>query len=246
LPNKAQSRREKVSAMASAQWYKTNPFVAFPIDALFSPSGAFVGFAMKKVGGHKPIHMLYSPASRKLQFHKANYQFLIRAASNISKAVAFVSSDPGTYIPTSIDVAQITAIINAIRDPGAMPNLQTVLSPASLHAAAPSVSLNSKLKTRAFGGIAASAAGTVLICFGGGAVWPGVLILGAGIMCNVVIPPELKKLRQERSQASSSWRIVQDAWTRQPGNKQYLEIKRAAEDLIRALADLPNEERRGI
>jgi hypothetical protein len=79
-----------------------------------------------------------------------------------------------------------------------------------------------------------------------GAVWPGVLILGAGIVCNVVIPPELKKLRQERSQACSSWRIVQDAWTRQPGNKQYLEIKRAAEDLIRALADLPNEERRGI
>jgi hypothetical protein len=159
---------------------------------------------------------------------------------------AFVSSQSATYIPTTIDVAQITAIINGIRDPGQTPNLPTVLSPTSLHAAAPSVALNSKLKTRAFGGIAASAAGAVLICFGGGAVWPGVLLLGAGILCNVVIPPELKKLRQDRSQANSSWRIVQDAWTRQAGNSQYLEIKKGAEDLIRALADLPNEERRGI
>src|SRR5262245_2459365 len=90
FPTKAQSRRDKVSAMASAHWYKNHPFVAFPIDLLFSPNGAFVGFAIKKIGGHKPVHMLYSPANRKIKFHKANYKFLVRAASNISKAVASV------------------------------------------------------------------------------------------------------------------------------------------------------------
>jgi hypothetical protein len=79
-PDKAQSRRAKISAMASAQWYKTAPFVAFPIDALFSPTGAFVGYVMKKVTGSKPVHMLYSPASRMTDFPKANYQFLTRAA----------------------------------------------------------------------------------------------------------------------------------------------------------------------
>src|SRR5262249_49350409 len=42
--------------------------------------------------------------------------------------VAFTSSQPTTYIPTTIDVTQILAIVNAIRDPGPTPNLQTVIS----------------------------------------------------------------------------------------------------------------------
>jgi DNA-binding helix-hairpin-helix protein with protein kinase domain len=124
-PNKAQSRREKVSAMASAQLYKNSSFVAFPMDVLFSPSGAFVGFAMKKVGGHKPVHMLYSPASRKLEFHRANYPFLIRSAGNISRAVAsvhttgcvigdvnhsgFLVSDKATSIVIDSDSFQVVA-----------------------------------------------------------------------------------------------------------------------------------------
>jgi DNA-binding helix-hairpin-helix protein with protein kinase domain len=91
-PDKAQSRRDKITAMASAQWYKTSSFVAFPIDVLFSSNGVFVGFVMKKIGGSKPIHMLYSPASRKVEFSRANYKFLIRAAGNIARAVASVHS----------------------------------------------------------------------------------------------------------------------------------------------------------
>jgi DNA-binding helix-hairpin-helix protein with protein kinase domain len=50
-PDKAASRRDKISAMAAAQWYKTNSFVTFPIDILLSPTGAFLGFVMKRVGG---------------------------------------------------------------------------------------------------------------------------------------------------------------------------------------------------
>src|SRR5262249_48150153 len=57
---------------------------------LFSPNGSFAGYLMKKVGGHKPIHMLYSPHSRKLEFQRANFPFLVRAAQNISRAVASV------------------------------------------------------------------------------------------------------------------------------------------------------------
>ena len=88
-PDKAATRREKLSAMAAAQWYKTNPFVAFPIDILFS-KGVFVGFVMRKVGGHKPVHLLYSPASRKLEFGKTNFRFLVRSAGNIARGVASV------------------------------------------------------------------------------------------------------------------------------------------------------------
>jgi DNA-binding helix-hairpin-helix protein with protein kinase domain len=88
-PNLAQSRREKLSAMTTAAWYKTNPFVAFPIDILFS-NGVFVGFVMRKVGGHKPVHLLFSPASRKLEFGRTSFRFLIRSAGNIARAVASV------------------------------------------------------------------------------------------------------------------------------------------------------------
>jgi DNA-binding helix-hairpin-helix protein with protein kinase domain len=89
-PTKAESRREKISTMASAQWYKTNSFVAFPIAILFSPTGAFLGFVMRKVGGGKPVHLLFSPTSRKIEFAAADYRFLVRAASNIARAVASV------------------------------------------------------------------------------------------------------------------------------------------------------------
>jgi DNA-binding helix-hairpin-helix protein with protein kinase domain len=89
-PTKAESRRDKITAMTSAQLYKRTPFVVFPIDILLSPSGAFVGFVMKKIGGGKPVHMLFSPASRKLEFASATYKFLVRAAVNIARAVASV------------------------------------------------------------------------------------------------------------------------------------------------------------
>src|ERR1700722_15341315 len=89
-PNLAASRRDKISAIASAQWYKTNSFVTFPIDTLFSPAGVFLGFAMKRVGGSKPAHLLFSPSSRKIEFAAADYRFLIRTASNIARAVASV------------------------------------------------------------------------------------------------------------------------------------------------------------
>jgi DNA-binding helix-hairpin-helix protein with protein kinase domain len=88
-PDKVRDRREKLTTMASAQWYRATPFVAFPIDVLFS-NGAFVGFVMRKIGEHKPVHLLYSPASRKIEFARTSFPFLVRSASNIARAVASV------------------------------------------------------------------------------------------------------------------------------------------------------------
>lgn len=438
-PNKAQSCRDKISAMASAQWYKTNSFVAFPIDVLFSPTGAFVGFVMKKVGGSKPVHMLYSPASRKVEFANANYIFLVRAAGNIARAVASVhaigcvigdinhsgflvsdkatsilidsdsfqvdtanrhflclvatpeytppelqgarldrvartpnhdnfglavlvfqilfmgrhpfsgryqgsgdmplqraigehrfayssqaaamkiepppgapllsdfpqyigqafensfsrtgrtlrksasdwvllldalekelvqcvtdsshhhvkgrscpwcrmeQSSPGfvaftraaTSIPTHIDVSQLIAIINSTRDPGPLPTLQTVLvTPTNLSPATPATKLVSGLKLRAYIGISASAAGAILVFFGGVATVPG--------LANIVVPKDLKRLRQNRSQASASWRAIQNTWAQQPSNQKFSEVKRETDELVRSLIDLPNEEKRQV
>ena len=124
-PHKAADRRDKVFAMAAAQWYKSNSFVAFPIDVLVGPNGTFAGFVMKKIGGHKPVHLLFSPASRKIEFARANFAFLIRAANNIARAVAsvhatgcvigdlnhsgFLTSEQATSVLIDSDSFQVTA-----------------------------------------------------------------------------------------------------------------------------------------
>jgi DNA-binding helix-hairpin-helix protein with protein kinase domain len=448
-PDKAQSRRDKITAMASAQWYKTSSFVAFPIDVLFSSNGAFVGFVMKKIGGSKPIHMLYSPASRKVEFSQANYKFLIRAAGNIARAVAsvhslgcvigdinhsgFLVSDkavsilidsdsfqvvaashkylcqvgtpeytppelqgarfdrvartanhdnfglavlvfqilfmgkhpfagryqgsgdmpleraigefrfaysvqssrtemqppPGapvltdfpphigaafenafsqqgqtlrstaaewvflldnleTYlvqcaadsshqhvkdkpcpwcrmeqsspgfvtfnsirtapiIPIHIDVSQIIALVNAIRDPGPAPTIQTVIIVSANVGPAPlATGLVTNLRRRAYLGVGASAVGAVLISFGGVAILPGILILAAGVLANAVAPRGLKELRQSRSQAEASWRAIEEAWSKQPGNGRFLKIRAEINEYIRSLSDLPKDEAREL
>lgn len=448
-PDKAQSRRDKIAAMASAQWYKTNSFVAFPIDILFSPNGAFVGFVMKKIGGSKPVHMLFTPASRKAEFGHANYKFLIRAAGNIARAVASVhalgcvigdvnhsgflvsdkavsilidsdsfqvvasnhkylcqvgtpdytppelqgarfdrvprtpnhdnfglavlvfqilfmgrhpfsgryqgsgdmpleraigefrfaysaqssrtqmlpppgaplltdfpphlgaafenafgqqgrslrstaaewvsllenletylvqcaadpshqhvkdkpcpwcrmeQSSPGfvtfnsfraaTVIPIHIDVSQIVALVNAVRDPGPIPTIQTVIVvPTNVGAAPLTSGLITSLKRRAYLGVGASASGAILISFGGAAIVPGLLLLGAGVLANVIPPKGLKKLREARSQAEISWRSIEDAWSKQPGNTKFLQIKSEINEYVRVLSDLPKEENREL
>jgi DNA-binding helix-hairpin-helix protein with protein kinase domain len=86
----AQERFEKIREMVDASWHKASSIVAFPIDVLFDEKGKFAGFSMRCIGGHKPVHELYSPSSRRDKFPSASFRFLIRAASNISRAVAAV------------------------------------------------------------------------------------------------------------------------------------------------------------
>ena len=62
-PTKADSRRDKISAMASAQWYKTNSFVTFPIDILLSQTGAFLGFVIRDCSEVQPA-LLVNAAAR--------------------------------------------------------------------------------------------------------------------------------------------------------------------------------------
>lgn len=85
----AKERHAKIAAMTAAKW-QTSPFVAFPIDTLFNTAGLFCGFSMLKVGGHKAVHELYSPTSRKSAFPNATYPFLVRCVVNIARAMAGV------------------------------------------------------------------------------------------------------------------------------------------------------------
>lgn len=64
-------------------------FVAFPIEPVFE-RGAFAGFTMPFAPNRKPVHEAYSPASRRQEFPRANFAFLLRVASNIASSVASV------------------------------------------------------------------------------------------------------------------------------------------------------------
>lgn len=92
LSGRADERREKILAMVAGRWSERSPNVAFPIDVLFDTSQRFVGFTMRCIDKQKPIHSLYSPTSRKTEFPKANFRFLIRVALNIARCVANVHS----------------------------------------------------------------------------------------------------------------------------------------------------------
>src|SRR5215204_6434964 len=92
LPGLAKERREKIEAMVAAGWHRSAAFVAFPNASLFDQSRTFIGFTMRRVGGDKPIHQLYSPTGRKTSFPQAQYPFLVRTISNVARAVASVHS----------------------------------------------------------------------------------------------------------------------------------------------------------
>jgi DNA-binding helix-hairpin-helix protein with protein kinase domain len=87
---KQREREEKITAMVAKELHKISNLVAFPIDTLLGDRGDFVGFTMRRVDGFRPVHELYGPGSRKAHFPKADYRFLVRAALNISRAIATV------------------------------------------------------------------------------------------------------------------------------------------------------------
>lgn len=84
------SRADKIAAMVQAALAKKSALAAFPLAIVHGRDGSFAGFVMRLVGGHRPIHELYAPGSRKQHFPQGDYRFLARAATNIAKAFASV------------------------------------------------------------------------------------------------------------------------------------------------------------
>lgn len=87
---KQRERKDKISAMVADGFHKRSTFVAFPLDTMLGDRGDFIGFTMRKVVGVKPIHELYGPGSRKIEFPRADFRFLARAATNVARAIASV------------------------------------------------------------------------------------------------------------------------------------------------------------
>lgn len=89
---KSAERQAKISAMVDSGLHRASNFVAFPIELIVSQNGLFMGFTMRKVEGVKPIHELYGPGSRKAEFPKADFRFLVRTALNVARAVGSIHS----------------------------------------------------------------------------------------------------------------------------------------------------------
>lgn len=85
-------RVEKIRAMVGMRNDRIERLAAWPINLLLRRSGEPVGVLMPKVEGHKDIHHLYSPKSRRADFQKADWRFLVRVAANVSRAFATVHS----------------------------------------------------------------------------------------------------------------------------------------------------------
>ncbi|MGD9657191.1 MAG: helix-hairpin-helix domain-containing protein [Methylocystis sp.] len=83
-------KASKIETMASLQNDRLLSLAAWPLDLLRSTDGKPVGLLLPRVDGHKDIHNLYSPRSRKAEFPAADWRFLIRSAANTARAFAAI------------------------------------------------------------------------------------------------------------------------------------------------------------
>lgn len=93
----ASEKAAKIEAMAAMKTDRLLSLTAWPVELLRTTDGRPCGLLMPKVNGHKDIHHLYSPKSRKIEFPNADWRFLIRAAANTARAFAVIH-DAGCVI----------------------------------------------------------------------------------------------------------------------------------------------------
>ncbi|MFZ2996034.1 protein kinase domain-containing protein [Sphingobium sp.] len=116
--DKRKDREEKVRAIVKQGLADGTQLVAYPQAVVTSKSGQFLGFTMRLVEGFQEIHDLYGPKARKINFPKADFRFLVRAAANVARAVGEVHSSAcvigdlnskGILVSTDARVALIDA-----------------------------------------------------------------------------------------------------------------------------------------
>ncbi|MEJ0052134.1 MAG: hypothetical protein WDN02_13150 [Methylovirgula sp.] len=83
-------RAAKLLLMSRMRESGLETIASFPKELVLNDAGRTVGFIMPRVNGKKDIHKLYSPKSRKIDFLRADWRFLIRVAANTARAFASV------------------------------------------------------------------------------------------------------------------------------------------------------------
>lgn len=86
-------RAKKIPLMPALANDALRKMTAWPIDLLrLKSNGVPIGLIVPKVHNAKDIHELYGPKSRRNEFQRADWRFLIRAATNIAQAFGAVHS----------------------------------------------------------------------------------------------------------------------------------------------------------
>jgi DNA-binding helix-hairpin-helix protein with protein kinase domain len=84
-------RADKIRVMGALRTGTLDALTAWPIDVVREfASGAPVGLLVPKVTNGRDIHQLYSPKSRRAEFQRADWRFLVRAAANTARGFAAV------------------------------------------------------------------------------------------------------------------------------------------------------------
>jgi hypothetical protein len=93
------------------------------------------------------------------------------------------------------------------------PNIQSVAaSPFNPVPTQASIEILSQIKRRAALAIGAAAFGTVLVFFGGSAVLPGWILIGAGIISGSMEPAAIETVRQRCARAEAACKKIQETW----------------------------------
>lgn len=86
-------RAEKIRAMAALRTPALERLTAWPTGLLSLPGGQPIGVKMPRVVGHRDIHQLYNPKSRRSAFPRADWRFLVRVSANLARAFATVHAE---------------------------------------------------------------------------------------------------------------------------------------------------------
>lgn len=86
----APEKVEKLKALAVRAESGGAGYAAWPQSLVRGDRNSVVGFVMPRVPGARDINALYSPKARREHFPQADWRFLVRAAVNLSAAVANV------------------------------------------------------------------------------------------------------------------------------------------------------------
>lgn len=85
-------KEAKLQAMVSQCTAELTGLAAWPSDLVLDQKRRIAGLIMKRVTGFRPVHELYTPKSRLQEFPKANWAFLVHAATNVARAFAAMHS----------------------------------------------------------------------------------------------------------------------------------------------------------
>jgi len=83
-------KQAKIGLMTTLRSERLSSLTAWPLGLLHDAHGTASGILMPRINGHKDIHVLYSPRSRKTDFPRADWRFLLRTAANVARAFAVV------------------------------------------------------------------------------------------------------------------------------------------------------------